>query len=94
MRGNAIKAYHKRSVITQHRHCNMYNSITLSRFRSQQRRSVTKVMINLLDSNDNNPQFLPTNTYQFIVDGNSSVGAAIGQVRRNGELFAYFASFD
>ena len=37
-------------------------------------------MINLLDSNDNNPQFLPTNTYQFVVDGNSSVGTVIGQV--------------
>ena len=41
---------------------------------------MTRVMINLLDSNDNNPQFVPTNTYQFIVDGNGSLGEMIGQV--------------
>ncbi|KAF0306363.1 Cadherin-89D [Amphibalanus amphitrite] len=43
-------------------------------------KSMTSVMINLLDSNDNNPQFEPTNTYQFVVEGNSSVGSVIGQV--------------
>ncbi|XP_037084363.1 protocadherin-16-like [Pollicipes pollicipes] len=46
----------------------------------RQSRSFTKVIINLLDSNDNNPKFLPTNTYQFVVDGNSSLRRVIGRV--------------
>ncbi|RVE54564.1 hypothetical protein evm_000685 [Chilo suppressalis] len=39
------------------------------------------VEVTLLDANDNNPVFVPSNLYEFAIKGNSKVGTFIGKVR-------------
>ena len=43
-------------------------------------KSCTIVKLTLLDANDNNPQFLPSNHYEFTLPENSSPGDVIGSV--------------
>lgn len=45
----------------------------------QQPASVT-VEVTLLDANDNNPTFLPTNLYEFAVRADAAVGSLVGKV--------------
>jgi hypothetical protein len=39
------------------------------------------VEVTLLDANDNNPSFTPSNLYDFTVESDAHVGDVIGQVR-------------
>lgn len=45
------------------------------------RSSVVEVEVTLLDANDNNPIFLPSNLYEFRVQNNASLGMVVGQVK-------------
>jgi hypothetical protein len=44
-------------------------------------RSGAAVRVTLLDANDNNPVFQPTNVYHFQVNADAPVGEVVGQVR-------------
>lgn len=43
--------------------------------------SYVNVEVTLLDANDNNPAFIPSNLYEFIIKSNAKVGALIGRVK-------------
>lgn len=43
--------------------------------------SFVNVEVTLLDANDNNPVFLPSNLYEFTIKSSAKVGDLIGQVR-------------
>lgn len=43
--------------------------------------SFVSVEVTLLDANDNNPVFLPSNLYEFNVKSNSKIGDLIGRVK-------------
>lgn len=43
--------------------------------------SFVTVEVTLLDANDNNPVFVPSNLYEFSVKSNSKVGTPIGRVK-------------
>ncbi|XP_012282982.1 cadherin-89D [Orussus abietinus] len=43
--------------------------------------SYVDVEVTLLDANDNNPTFVPSNLYEFVVHANARVGTVVGQVR-------------
>ncbi|XP_063390522.1 cadherin-89D isoform X2 [Cydia fagiglandana] len=43
--------------------------------------SYVTVEVTLLDANDNNPVFVPSNLYEFVVKSNSKVGTYIGKVK-------------
>lgn len=56
--------------------------------------SFVNVEVTLLDANDNNPTFVPSNLYEFTVKSNAKVGAYIGKLKavdpdlgRNGMVF-------
>lgn len=40
----------------------------------------TTVEVTLLDANDNNPMFLPSNIYEFNVPQDAAIGHVIGKV--------------
>lgn len=39
------------------------------------------VEVTLIDANDNNPTFLPSNLYEFNVPGDAKIGHIVGQVK-------------
>ncbi|XP_018326516.1 cadherin-89D [Agrilus planipennis] len=41
------------------------------------------VDVSLLDANDNNPTFIPSNIYEFVVDRDLNVGESVGRVHAN-----------
>ncbi|KAG6460578.1 hypothetical protein O3G_MSEX012073 [Manduca sexta] len=43
--------------------------------------SYVKVEVTLLDANDNNPTFVPSNLYEFTIKSNAKVGSFIGKVK-------------
>lgn len=56
--------------------------------------SFVNVEVTLLDANDNNPSFVPSNLYEFTVKSNAKVGSYIGKLKaidpdlgRNGMVF-------
>lgn len=42
--------------------------------------SSVMVEVTLLDANDNNPTFLPSNLYEFRISSDSKIGDVVGQV--------------
>ena len=46
--------------------------------------SCARIELNLLDANDNNPVFLPSNQYAFTITENAQEGDLIGTVREEG----------
>lgn len=56
--------------------------------------SFVTVEVTLLDANDNNPAFMPSNLYEFSIKANANIGSFIGKVKasdpdlgRNGIVF-------
>lgn len=56
--------------------------------------SFVNVEVTLLDANDNNPSFVPSNLYEFTVKSNAKIGSYIGKLKavdpdlgRNGMVF-------
>lgn len=47
----------------------------------EQLMSYVKVEVTLLDANDNNPVFVPSNLYEFTIKSNAKYGAYIGKVK-------------
>lgn len=50
-------------------------------FFDDQLMSFVNVEVTLLDANDNNPVFVPSNLYEFAVKSNAAVGSFIGKVK-------------
>lgn len=44
------------------------------------RESYVNVEVTLLDANDNNPMFVPSNLYEFTVSNRAQVGSIVGKV--------------
>jgi len=45
--------------------------------------SSVMVEVTLLDANDNNPTFMPSNLYEFRIPGEAKSGTVVGQVSRD-----------
>lgn len=47
----------------------------------EQLMSYVNVEVTLLDANDNNPVFVPSNLYEFAIKSNAKIGTSIGKVK-------------
>ncbi|KAK6627853.1 hypothetical protein RUM44_010332 [Polyplax serrata] len=62
-------------------------------YKSKTKSPFVSVEVTLIDANDNNPTFLPSNLYEFHIPGDARIGHVVGQVKtsdpdfgRNGQV--------
>lgn len=51
-------------------------------YKSKTKSPFVSVEVTLIDANDNNPTFLPSNLYEFHIPGDARIGHVVGQVRQ------------
>lgn len=56
---------------------------TASVVRGTDNSSSVNVTVTLLDANDNNPSFVPSNLYEFTAYSDAAIGDVVGQVSRH-----------
>lgn len=55
----------------------------ISEYNRKSQSPFVSVEVTLIDANDNNPIFLPSNLYEFHIPGDARVGHTVGQVKLN-----------